>query len=143
MLEKPCMKDYKNFLSHIFTFTVFFYVLNFWWSVVILLTIHLFDHVFNTPKLEEEPVGNKLSFQRKTKVAIRRKIQSLPQQFMAKSMFQEESSSEKRSLSVTGFNMTEEKVYSSSNLKNNVLGGSLSSKGQYMYMYLNFLTSSS
>ena len=135
------MKDYKNFLSHIFTFTVFFYVLNFWWSVVILLTIHLFDHVFNAPKLEEEPVGNKLSFQRKTKVAIRRKIQGLPQQFMAKSMFQEENSSEKPSLSVTGFNMTEEKVYSSSNLKNNVLGGPLSSKGQYLYMY--FLTSSS
>lgn len=141
MLEKPCMKDYKNFLSHIFTFTVFFYVLNFWWSVVILLTIHLFDHVFNAPKLEEEPVGNKLSFQRKTKVAIRTKIQGLPQQFMAKSMFQEENSSEKLSLSVTGFNMTEEKVYSSSNLKNNVLGGPLSSKGQYLYMY--FLTSSS
>ena len=140
MLEKPCMKDCKNFLSHIFTFTVFFYVLNFWWSVVILLTIHLFDHVFNAPKLEEEPVGNKLSFQRKTKVAIRRKIQGLPQQFMAKSMFQEENSSEKLSLSVTGFNMTEEKVYSSSNLKN-VLGGPLSSKGQYLYMY--FLTSSS
>lgn len=135
------MKDYKNFLSHIFTFTVFFYVLNFWWSVVILLTIHLFDHVFSAPKLEEEPVGNKLSFQRKTKVAIRRKIQGLPQQFMAKSMFQEENSSEKPSLSVTGFNMTEEKVYSSSNLKNNVLGGPLSSKGQYLYMY--FLTSSS
>lgn len=139
MLEKPCIKDYQNFLSHIFTFTVFLYVLNFWWAVVILLTIHLFDHVFNAPKIEEEPVGSKLSFQRKTKVAIRRKIQDMPQHFMTQSMLQEENFSDNLAPLVTGFNMTEEKIYSSSNLKNHVLQRALSSKGQYMYMYLQFL----
>ena len=142
MLEKPCIKDHQNFLSHIFTFTLFFYVLNFWWAVVILLTIHLFDHVFNAPKIEEEPVGNKLSFQRKTKVAIRRKIQGSPQQFMTKSVFQEESFSDNLAPSVTGFNMAEEKIYSSSNLKSNVSQRPLSSKGQYVHM-LKFLPSSS